>query len=287
MSAFDDRIVKVSFEIRGQLKTYDGLYIAASGTKYANANQNEAEIKIANMAKIDRDYLVTETSPYNSNRTPKKVYIEAGRVSTGTVKVFAGDIITATPSQPPDIMLTIKAKTGGFAKGNIVSVTAPNLQTTKQLARSISDNIKANLQFEADDKQIANHSYAGDQYGQISDLGEVGGVNAYLDDDTLVVKNQNQPLSNRVTKLSIDTGMIGIPEFTEKGIKVKFLFDNSTVLGGALEISSILNPAANGTYTIFKLSFDISNRDNQFYWIAEAVRPGITLPPKPKSSKKK
>ena len=160
MASFDDRIVRVSFEIKGQMKTFDSLYIAASGTKYANANQNEAEIKIANMNKTDRDFLVTECSPYNSNRTPKKVYIEAGRVSTGYAKVFSGDIITVSPSQPPDIMLTIKAKTGGFAKNNTVSISAPNLQTTHQLAQNISKNIGLNLHFEADDKNIANHSYA-------------------------------------------------------------------------------------------------------------------------------
>ncbi len=66
--------------------------------------------------------------------------------------------------------------------------------------------------------------------------------------------------------------MIGIPEFTEQGIKVKFLLDNRTTLGGGIQIESKIYPATNGNYVIYKLGFEITNRDKPFYWIAEATR---------------
>ena len=268
----DDRLVSVGFEINGALKEFDGLYIAASGTKFANANQNECEVKIANLSRTDRDYLITETSPFNANRTPKKLIVKAGRKSTGTSVVFVGDIITCTPSQPPDIILTIKAKTGNFMKGKIVSQKSGSPASLVQIAKQVSKNIGASLRFEATAKQISNHAYTGAQSKQIDDVGGLGDVNCYLDDETLVVKDTNVPLNGSLRVLNQNTGMVGIPEITEEGVKVKMLFDNKTTVGGALEISSELNPAANGTFCIYKLSFDIANRDTQFYLVAEAKR---------------
>ena len=78
----DLRIIKVSFIVNGQLKTYtassnEPLNIIATGTKYANALQNEAEITISNLDRATQDYILTETSPYNLNRTSKTITLEA------------------------------------------------------------------------------------------------------------------------------------------------------------------------------------------------------------------
>ena len=268
----DDRIVRISFEINGQLKIFDGLFISATGTKFANPIQNECEVKIANLSKEDRDYLVTECSPFNKNKTPKKMILEAGRVSTGTSKVYEGDILTVTPSQPPDIMLTLKSKTGQFAKGNVVSSTAPPSESLQAKSQKVADQMGLSLQFEAKDKNISNGSYSGAQLKMVNDLGETGGVNSYIDDGKLVVKDFNVPLNGQLRIVDENTGMIGIPEIDEHGVKVKMLFDNKTVCGGALRITSKINVAVNGDYCIYKLSFDIANRDTPFYLIAEAKR---------------
>jgi hypothetical protein len=71
--------------------------------------------------------------------------------------------------------------------------------------------------------------------------------------------------------------MIGMPQLDVQGITVKFLLDSDPVLGGAVEIQSKLYPACNGVYAIYKLDFEIANRDTPFYWIAKASRPGMGL----------
>src|SRR6185295_12501760 len=108
MQSLDERIVRVGIEVNGSLKIYEGLAITATGTKYANANQNECEIKIANLDHMTREYILTETSPFNKNKTPKVLTLEAGRKSTGVSTVFVGNISQSSPSQPPDIALTLK-----------------------------------------------------------------------------------------------------------------------------------------------------------------------------------
>jgi len=274
MGSIDQRIVRVGVEINGELRVYENLYVTASGTKFANPLQNECEIKIANLAKDVRDYLLTETSPFNANKTPKRIIIDAGRVSTGTFRLYEGDITECIPSQAPDIVLTMKAKTGQFSKGKVVAVSQAPQVALSRIAKDIAASLALTLVFEAKDKNISNYSFSGAALKQVEKLSEAGQVNAYIDDKNLVVKDYNVPLRGVSHVLSAATGMVGIPETTEQGIKVKYLLDPKTKLGGQLTVESEINKALSGDYVIYKLSFDISSRDTAFYWIAECKRKG-------------
>lgn len=268
----DPRIVKIGIEIDGQIKYYEDLAIVATGTKFANENENECEVKITNLDKPTRDYLLTETSPFNQNKTPKRLIIDAGRKSYGTNRIYVGDITSAKVSQPPDITITLKATTGNDQKGNVVSKNQPGVANLSTIAQQVAQDLNLSLQFECKDKQLANYSFTGGCLKQVNKLGQSGGVSAFVDDTTLVMKDYGTPLEGRVKVLDMDTGMIGIPEITEKGIKVTYLIDNDTTLGGALDIRSVLNPSVNGTYNIYKLGFNIASRDTPFYYVAEASR---------------
>lgn len=272
MSNIDQRIVRVGIEVNGELRMYEDLWISATGSKFANPLQNECEVKISNLSKDVRDYLLTETSPFNANKTPKRIILEAGRVSTGTFRMFEGDITECTPSQAPDITLTIKAKTGQFNKGTVVGKSHAAQTALRRIAQDVADSLSLTLVFEAKDKNISNYSFTGAALKQVDKLGEAGNVNAYVDDKKLIVKDYNVPLQGVSHVLNQSTGLIGIPEITEQGVKVQYLLDPKSQLGGEIELESELNKAASGKYVIFKLSFEISNRDIPFYTIAECKR---------------
>lgn len=276
----DPRIVRVGIEVGGQLRTYDGLAVTATGCKYANANQNECEVKITNLARATRDYIITEASPFNQNKARKRLIVEAGRQSSGAAVVFTGDICSVTASQPPDITLTIKAATGNYSKGDVIQRSQPGMCNLSRIAAQVAADLGLTLNFQCADKQIANYSFTGGSLRQVDQLGACGHVNAYVDDGDLILKNYGAPLVGSDRVLDLETGMIGIPEFTERGIKVKMLFDNQTKLGSALKVTSQLNPAANGVYTVYKLGFELASRDTPFYLVAEAVRVGGAAPGK-------
>lgn len=268
----DPRILQIGIEVNGALKTYEGLAATASGTKFANPLEDECEVRIINLSSDTRAHILTEANPLNANRTPKRLIIDAGRKSTGTARLFFGDITAVQISQPPDITLTVKAKTGQAQKGMVVARSAPALSGLKDIAGQVAKDLGATLDFQAQDKRVGNYSHSGPALSQVRKLSEAGDVDAYLDGNTLVVKGGNVPLTGRLCILDKDSGMIGIPEITEQGVKVKYLLDNQTTLGGALRILSKLNPAANGDYCIYKLAFEVANRDTPWYWIAEAKR---------------
>ena len=269
----DPRVVRVSIEVNGGVKTYSSpMYIRATGTKYGNSLQNECTVTISNLDRATRDFLLTETSPYILNRTAKSVTIEAGRESYGTAVIYRGNIVKASMSQPPDIGVTLTCMTGNFLKGTIVTRNQAGVASLETISRGISQDTETILNFQATNKNIANYSFGGGALNQVEILNNVGGINAFIDDGVLVVKDAFVPLTGVTRVLSAQTGMIGIPEFTEQGIKVKMLLDNQTKLGAGLRIESELFPAANGEYVIYKLAFDISSRDTAFYYTAEAAR---------------
>ncbi|MDR1349688.1 MAG: hypothetical protein LBJ59_02695 [Zoogloeaceae bacterium] len=264
----DPRRVVVGIEVDGRLKRFEGMNVTATGTKFANPLQNECALTIDNLARETRDYLLTTVSPFNGKPGRKLLTLEAGRESWGTFAIFSGDITNATITQPPDIGMTLKARTGAASKGVLLARAHPTT-TLSAIAKGIAKDLNLALVFEAADKNIRNYSFSGAALQQVERLSEAGSVNAFVDDDRLVVKNRDEPLQHTTHVLSEDSGMIGVPEITERGVKVTLLLTPGVRLGGRLTLSSRMNPALAGDYVIYKLEFNISSRDTPFYWIAE------------------
>lgn len=270
---FDDRIVSVTIEIGNFSKTYSSPFtISAYGMKYANDLQSECDIIIENLDSETRNYILTEVSPFNKNYSPKFVTVEAGRKSYGTSLVYSGNIITAIASQPPDIGLNMKCLTGNYLKGNMVTRQFAGKVPLETVAKSIANDLNVALKFQAQNINIPNYNYQGGSLGQVSYLNQYGNINAFIDNGFLVVKDGPVGLTGDVTVVNQHTGMVDVPVFTEQGIRVKFLFNPKTTLGGFIDLTSELYPSMNGRYIIYKLGFELESRGRPFYYIAECVR---------------
>lgn len=265
----DARLVTLQIQIGSRVKTYNNLFISAVGVKYANPLQDEAEITIYNLDKETQDFLITETSPYNFNGQTKTATLLAGRQSYGTTVIYSGNIIYSAITQPPDIGVTLKCLTGNSLKVQVLSRFQPANTKLSVIAAAVAQDMDTRLVFEATDKPINNYSYSGSNLGQIEYLAALGQLNVFLDNGTLVVKNNGEPLRANLRTVSASTGMIGIPQFTERGVRVKFFIDNKTAIGGALSIQSEIYPSVNGIYIIYQLAFQVTNRLVPFYYIAD------------------
>lgn len=269
----DPRLITIDVIINGKVSSFSQpLYIKAVGVKYANQNQNEAEIVIANLKRDTANYILTQTSPFNRDKTTKQVIVKAGRKSYGLSTVFIGDITSSAISQPPDVFLTLRSLTKDSAKGDIVSIFNPPESTVFGVSNDLAKSLDLSLKFQALDKTVSNYSFTGGKLNQVNDIQSLGAYDVYVDDNVLVVKDTRTPLTGRTYLLDIDNGLVGKPQFNEQGIEVKFMFEGSFTLGAALKIKSITNPAANGDYVVYKLGFELTTREEPFYWVAEAAR---------------
>lgn len=270
--ALDPRIVEIGIGINGEFNYYEGLYITARGTRYGNDTLNECQVRIDNLTRAHRNFIMTQTTPWFVSGQSKQIVVNAGRKSYGKGLIFIGDITTTEITQPPDIGIILNAMTGYDKSGNIIAFnTGPSAQLSSIAQRAAAD-LGKDLNFQATDKTISNYSISGAASQHVNKIAQAGAVDAFVDNNNFIVKDQNVPLRGPDKAVNMDTGMIGIPEITEQGIRVKFLLDNNTSVGNAIALKSQLNPSLDGRYVIYKLGFDISSRDQAFYWIAECKR---------------
>lgn len=261
----DNRILQVGIEVKGKLVVYDGLNITVRINKSSDSKQNTCEVTISNLLTETIDYLVTETSPWNPNKKPKVLTVLAGRQSTGVERIFLGDIISSTPTPPPNRTLVIKAQTLENTKYKWASIASAKTIQLSELCRKVADSFGIRLRMEANDKTVSNYCFNGPLAKQVNKLEMVGDIDVYVDDDHLVVKNLGKALLGQSRVVSMQTGMVGVPMLTEKGVRVRTLYDPMYKVGMALDIQSEINKAANGQYVVFNMSYLLANRGPDWY----------------------
>lgn len=270
----DQPRVRIGIEIDGQFRYYEGLSVSASGQKTSDHTKNDCKVTISTLSQSTIDYIVTQTSPLNTNRTSRKLAVDIGTERTGLVRIFYGDITEAQPGLPPDHILSLSAQTTAGADLQIVSNAGGATTPLSTIAQQVATDLGVILRFEATDKLVGSWSYMGPAGRQVMHLGDVGGVDAFVDDEELIVKDRDVGLSNRVKILNADSGMVGIPKLTEKGVTVSCLIDTSVRIGGTIRIQSEINKAANGDWVIRLLKYDaaLNPGSSKFFYTIEAVR---------------
>ena len=255
------RRLRVTLSVEGGSKTFtDPLDISVQGAIFGSPQSNECSITISNLNKEDRDYILSAFSVWTYGRNRGQVLVEAGRDDVGLSKVFSGVIVQSSITQPPDIGLEIQALEGYYDNLAAQNVTTRAGGSLKIAAKAVADKLGLTLQFEAEDRPVKNFSVVGNNSAMFKAL-EQSGVQVYQDGSKLVVKSSvSTPLDGPRLVVNKDTGMVGIPQITELGVSVQILYQPGVRVGDAIELTSVLNPSANGSYTIYDLKFALATR---------------------------
>lgn len=276
---FDPRILTVELQFEDQSLVFSGpMYLKVQGSKTIATLQNTATVTIGNLTKAHRDYIMSNCNQVlQSNFQVRKVKVSAGRKSSGSWQVFEGDIISANLTQPPDIMIMLRCATSARDRTQWWTYSNQSEATLEQIAGDFAKIVNLNLQIDpAVNKSatVPRFTFNGQPMGMLVRIAEMFKVKVYTDDDILVIKPEKEALSNQIAEVSSSSGMIGIPEFTEYGIRVKTLADKSIRLGGAMRLNSTMVPVMNADYVITRLDYDLTTRDTAFYYDVWANRSG-------------
>ena len=100
------------------------------------------------------------------------------------------------------------------------------------------------------------------------------GITATPKDGFWVFSNGN-PLRQRYYHVNADTGLLDTPRWKtvdkNKVFTFKSMMNPDIITGSAIEITSSVDPAINGRYTVTKVDYDLSNYDGSFEMSVEAV----------------
>lgn len=277
----DKRKVIVEIETAdGQLARFDGLNVKFTIKKSANAVMNKAEIGIANLS-MERVYnLTTFMSPHLNEEKRKMVQIFAGYVKDPADEVpliFQGEITRALPTMPPDVWLNCEARSGFYNNQNVVSVSVNGKTTVKDICARAARELGLQLSYTATtNKAVEGFSHSGGATNMLARVNELGGVIAFEDDGVLKVIDADKPeTSEYIRVLNRHSGLIGMPQPDNMGLKMKMLLDPTFKVGDRVRLESEMLPKANGVYWCYGLTHSGSLRDTDFYTEIEAKRMDI------------
>lgn len=258
------------------LKRLDGLAIKGRVSRKMGSILSEARVSIANLTKQDIEYLTTYTSPYINPSVLKRINIYAGYEETGWGRIFTGDIYKALPSDMPDTWLNIEAKSLYYQNRVPISYGVTNT-SSKDLAQSIANNLGLAFDWQATStKTFDIFNFLGSKTGLIKEYNNLEDVTMFEENGVLkVVDKLSKPPEGSIKVINKDTGMIGIPEPDQFGVKVKCLLDPSLFCGSWIKVESVKLPTINGNYQIYTLDFDFASRENPFYCDIYAKNYGV------------
>ena len=143
------------------------------------------------------------------------------------------------------------------------------MATVQSICQQVANAAGLTLDYQASSNpSIGNYRFTGAIGKQIQKLQALG-VSAYIPSNstTLVVTDYLAPRKLPTLQVNSSTGLIGVPQVSEVGVTAKVLITSEIQLGSPVQLTSALNPAANGLYVLNNLGFEIASRDIPFYWI--------------------
>lgn len=281
----DKRICYVQIQTPDGDKEIHNISIKGRITRKMSETGSECEVSIANLSREDVEYLTTYTSPYVDQSKKKKINVFAGYESTGVGMIFSGDIYSALPEGMPDTWLKIKAKTNYFEQQNIITYSQP-AATTEELASNIASQLGYELSWQSKSQKVIDaFNFNGAKAKLLNKLNQLDNFRAYIDNNILycIDKDEEPPQqaeqpksysgkagSNRKVAGSIkvingNTGLIGLPQPDEYGVKIKVLLDPTVAIGDWFKLESQRLPIVNGFYQVYEMTYDFATREPQYY----------------------
>lgn len=272
----DKRVCYVQIQTPSGDKEIHNISIRGRITRKMSETGSTAKISIANLSREDVEYLTTYTSPYVDQSKKKRINVFAGYESTGVGMIFSGDIYSALPGGLPDTWLNIEAKTEYFNQQNIITL-AQGRMNTKSLASVAANQLGVNLVWRSkSEKFIDAFNFTGAKAKLLNRINKLDNFHAYIDNNTLyVVDKDEQPPEESNTSttkktgyvkvINGDSGLIGLPQPDEYGVKIKVLLDPSVNLADWFKLESKRLPIVNGFYQVYEMTYDFATREPQYY----------------------
>ena len=260
-----------------QMKSLEGMAIKGKVSRKAGTIAAEATLSIANLTQSDIEYLTTYTSPYMKPKVKKLVNIYAGYSQSGWGRIFQGDITEAIPEGMPDTWLNIKAQSQYYNQRSPISYGVTNT-TSKEIAQSIANNLGLTFDWQAtSEKNIDIFDFIGSKAGLIKEFNKLDDVTMFEDNGTLKVvdKVSTPPDKNQIPLITKDSGLIGLPEPDQYGVKFKCLLSPALIPGQWIRLESVKLTGLNGQYQIYTVDFDFESRGQAFYCDIYAKTSGV------------
>lgn len=274
------RIVEVTVSGKGGSFTARDLKIDFSVSKGIGSKQNTATISIWNLSASHRKQLGEEL-----DKIELKVGYQGGPLST----IFKGNIRDVTHTkETADVKSEMECGDGdeAFSKG-AVSKTFPAGTKPKEIVEYLAGEMPGATKGEMkgiDDLPAYKRpvSLFGWSWAEMDKIGREHGFYWSIQNGQVEAVKNDLALQG-TTVVSSETGMLGIPEITDKGVKIKALLNPNIAPGRLIDVRSDFldeesgrdkrkTDQGGGIFRVSDVTFTGTTRGEEFYVEAEGSR---------------
>ena len=262
----------------GYDKMLQGLNIRFRVTTYTNNGMaSDAKIEIYNLNRKDMGYLSTIARTYLQKNYLFRLY--AGYEGEEKL-LFSGRALQAIPTSYPDVILEINGMSGIEWWGKNIETSKEKVKVmdlidyaAQQMGYQVNIDDKLRKNNELLNKTMDSYSFSGSPMDLLQECqNKMGGVSSdpqtvflSVENDQINIWSPSVPTGNKKLLISKDTGMIGLPQPTETGCKVKILMNTGLSTGDVVEVKSERIDVLNGDYYIIGITHEGETRGNSWY----------------------
>ena len=176
----------------------------------------------------------------------------------GWAQVFAGTIIEGSPqyTEMPDVYMRLQARIGyAFGVQPTTPISYPNGGTVASAMQTVAGVMGLGFENNGVTAMLPKGAYfPGSPYTQLRAIARNSNIDYYIDQkNTLAICPRFTPRSGlQQVVLAPTTGLIADPCIEVFGVSASALFNPQFTLGGPIQITETIIPAANGQWYIFK-----------------------------------
>jgi hypothetical protein len=251
------RSVKLTIiPLAGAPKVITDLRIAFNCVKTNESKPNNAKVKVWNLSDNTRSGLESKGA---------RVALEAGYIHN-VATLFRGDVVKVVhKSQPPDIITEIEVKDGGnrFRNSRIDKGYPPGVKT-QQVVQDLADKMElpTSSLIGVPNVEYANGlTLSGYVRDQLDMLAKKNNFEWSIQDETLQIIPKLSWSLDDFVKLTPQTGLIGSPSKTDKGVKFDSLLQPRLRPGRRVQVEGKF---LKGIYKIRKVTHQGDSLDGDY-----------------------
>lgn len=268
MSDFNKKVIEITVQLGegtfgedvGDTVTLRGYRTLVSTYNTGGDTMGAAQIKIFGLRQELMNKLTTIGTINRSIRIQNRVSVAAGDDVNGLQVAFNGVIFDAWGdyNSAPDVAFNIVAYAGMEAA--IKPVGASSYAGTVDVAMIMGELAKAsNLIFENNnvDVKLSDPYFTGSTLDKIRECANAARILYTIDRGVLAIWPTSGGRPGGAIPMSKETGMVGYPVLSSKGMTIKSLFNWNIKLGSDIDVTSAI-PMANGKWRVYSVSHDLS-----------------------------
>lgn len=205
-------------------------------------------------------------------QTNNRVIVEAGDDVTGMSRVFDGNIFFSAQNLQgaPDVCLELVAVSAMYER---MAPAAPNSYKGEfDVATAIKGLAQAaGFGFEnaGVTVKLRDHYAAGSLIDQIYDLARSAGIMCSIDNRIVSIWPNGGSRSERIIKVSAQTGLVGYPTISSNGTAIRTVFNPAINISAKIDLESVIEPV-NGRWYCQTVTHELASLvpDGPWYTVA-------------------